>query len=176
MRDSTGTKIAGQKDYCPFSHHMVANNVLTNHWETYTAGAQSAGREPDRQKWKISRNIFVAETTAEAREKARNLSLGKCLEFIMKCTDLGPGRKLWKRDLDMPDSECTLDYLMEEQVIAGDPDDCVRQLHRMMEETGEFGTLIMTAHDWDDRESWITSLELFAREVMPKLNKSLGYT
>ena len=155
---------------------MVANNVLTNHWETYTEGAQSAGREPDRQKWKISRNIFVAETTAEAREKARNLSLGKCLEFIMKCTDLGPGRKLWKRDLDMPDSECTLDYLMEEQVIAGDPDDCVRQLLRMMEETGEFGTLIMTAHDWDDRESWITSLELFAREVMPKLNKSLGYT
>ena len=66
--------------------------------------------------------------------------------------------------------------MMKEQVIAGDPDECVRQLLRMIEETGEFGTLIMTAHDWDDREAWITSLELFAQEVMPKLNSSLGYS
>ena len=45
----------------------------------------------------------------------------------------------------------------------------------MMEETREFGTLIMTAHDWDDQDAWINSLELFAKEVMPSLNKSLGY-
>ena len=175
MRDSAGTRIAGQKGYSPFSHHMVAANVLANHWETYAGGAQSAGQEPDRRKWKISRNIFVADTTKEAREKARNSSLGRCLEYIMKLTDLGPGRAFWKRDLDMPDSECTLDYMMDEQVIAGDPDECVRQLHRMMEETGEFGTFIMTAHDWDDREGWINSLELFAKEVMPRFNRSLGY-
>ena len=45
----------------------------------------------------------------------------------------------------------------------------------MMEETRKFGTLIMTAHDWDDKDAWINSLELFANEVMPSLNKSLGY-
>ena len=45
----------------------------------------------------------------------------------------------------------------------------------MMEETREFGTLIMTAHDWDDKDAWINSLDLFAKEVMPSLNKSLGY-
>ena len=39
----------------------------------------------------------------------------------MKLTDLGPGRGLWKRDPDMPDSEVNLDYMMDEQVIAGDP-------------------------------------------------------
>ena len=32
-------------------------------------GARSENREPDRRKWKISRNIFVAETTKEARER-----------------------------------------------------------------------------------------------------------
>ena len=37
----------------------------------------------------------------------------------------------------------------------------------MMEETREFGTLIMTAHDRDDQDAWINSLELFAKEVMP---------
>tara|TARA_B100000029_G_scaffold188640_1_gene186224 strand:- start:25661 stop:26725 length:1065 start_codon:yes stop_codon:yes gene_type:complete len=176
MRNSAGTRIAGQKGYSPFSHHMVTGNVLANHWETYFKGAQSAGRIPNRKNWKISRNIFVAETTSEAREKARNLSLGKCIDYILKLTDLGPGRAMWQRDPNMPESECTLDYMMKEQVIAGDPDECVRQLLRMIEETGEFGTLIMTAHDWDDREAWITSLELFAQEVMPKLNSSLGYS
>jgi hypothetical protein len=45
----------------------------------------------------------------------------------------------------------------------------------MMEETRQFGTLIMNAHDWDDKDAWINSLELFAKEVMPSLNKSLGY-
>jgi len=175
MRDSAGTRIAGKKGYSPFSHHMVAGNVLANHWQTYSEGAASVGAEPDCGKWKISRNIYVAETTAEARKNARYGSMGKCLEYIMKLADLGPGRSLWKRDLDLPDSECTLDYMMKEHVIAGDPDEVVRQLHRMIDETGEFGTLIMTAHDWDDKDAWKRCVELFAREVMPTLNKSLGY-
>lgn len=175
MQNSAGMRIAGGKGYSPFSHHMVASNVLANHWDTYTEGARSAEREPDRQKWKISRNIFVADTTEEAREKARNLSLGKCLNYILQLTDLGPGRGMWKRDPNMAEADCNLDYMMDEQIIAGDPDEVVRQIHRMMEETGEFGTLIMTAHDWDDKDAWINCIELFAKEVMPALNRSLGY-
>jgi alkanesulfonate monooxygenase SsuD/methylene tetrahydromethanopterin reductase-like flavin-dependent oxidoreductase (luciferase family) len=174
-RNSAGTRIAGQKGYSPFSHHMVAANVLANHWETYTEGANASGLTPERAKWKISRNVFVADTTAEARKKARNLSLGKCLEYILQLCDIGPGRGMWKRNLDMPDQECNLDYMMQDQVIAGDPDEVVRQLQSMMEETGEFGSLVMVAHDWDDKDAWIYSLELFAREVMPRLNKRLGY-
>ena len=29
-------------------------------------------------------------------------------------------------------------------------------------------------YDWDDREAWIRSNELFARELMPALNKAVG--
>lgn len=82
---------------------------------------------------------------------------------------------MWKRDPDMPDTACNLDYMMQDQIVAGDPDEVVRQLLRMIEETGEFGTLVMVAHDWDDKGAWVRSLELFAREVMPMLNKRLGY-
>ena len=35
------------------------------------AGAASAGREVDRREWRIGRDIFVAETPALARERAR---------------------------------------------------------------------------------------------------------
>jgi hypothetical protein len=44
----------------------------------------------------------------------------------------------------------------------------------MMEETGRFGTLVLMGYDWDDKPSWVRSLELFARELMPRLNKAVA--
>ena len=42
-----------------------------------------------------------------------------------------------------------------------------------IEETGEFGTLILMGYDWDDKEAWVHSMELFARELMPALNVNI---
>ena len=49
------------------------------------------------------------------------------------------GRNLFKRDLEMPDSECNMDYFMKDnQVMAGDPDQVVKELLAMTEESREF--------------------------------------
>ena len=37
------------------------------------AGAASAGRVADRRQWRIGRDLFVAETSALARERARQV-------------------------------------------------------------------------------------------------------
>ena len=60
--------------------------------------------------------------------------------------------------------------------LAGKPliDHVLERLLGMIEETGRFGTLAMMSYDWDDRRSWIHSLELFAKELMPRLNKALS--
>ena len=87
--------------------------------------------------------------------------------------DKGLGRRIYKRDLSMSDAECNLDYLMTEQIIAGDVNEVLRRLLRLIEETGDFGTLIMMSYDWDDKPAWIHSLELFAKELMPALNKAV---
>jgi len=29
------------------------------------------------------------------------------------------------------------------------------------------------SYDWDDKESWLHSMELFARELMPALNRAV---
>ena len=84
------------------------------------------------------------------------------------------GRKIFKRDLEAPDVDCDLDYLFNEQIIAGDPDESLRRLLQLVEETGPFGTLILMRYDWDDKVSWIRSMELFSRELMPALNKAVG--
>lgn len=172
-RNSASMKMAGRRGFQPFGHCLVTANVLADFWKTYEAGALEAGRQPNRADWKIARAIFIADTTKEARQKARTNSLGKNFGYIGKLFDRGLGRRIYKRDLAMSDSDCNMDYLMEEQIIAGDVDEVLRRLLLMVEETGPFGTLILMCYDWDDKESWVYSLELFARELMPALNKAL---
>ena len=173
-RNSSSMRMAGARGFQPFGHCLVTANVLADFWQTYEAAATEAGRTPDRRDWKIARSIFLADTTAEAVERARTNSLGQNYEYIGRLFDKGLGRKIYKRDLDMPDSECQLDFLMSEQIIAGDVDEVLRRLLAMVEETGEFGTLVLMSYDWDDKESWVRSIELFARELMPALNKALS--
>ena len=122
----------------------------------------------------MCRSIFLADTTEEAVSRARTNSLGQNYEYIGSLFDKGLGRQIYKRDLAMPDSECDLDFLMTEQIIAGDVDEVLRRLLLMIEETGVFGTLVLMGYDWDDKQSWLRSMELFANELMPALNKAVG--
>ena len=81
---------------------------------------------------------------------------------------------MYKRDLAMNDADCNLDYLMTEQIIAGDVETVLARLLALVEETGRFGTLVLMSYDWDDKPSWIRSMELFSRELMPRLNKAVS--
>lgn len=173
-RGSASMRTAGRKGYLPFAHCLVAGNVLADIWKTYEQAAIEAGRQPRRADWKIARSIFLADTTREAVQRARSNSLGQNFEYIGRLFDKGLGRKMYKRDLDMPDRDCNLAYLFTEQIIAGDVDEVLRRLLRMAEETGSFGTLVLMSYDWDDKNSWVRSMELFARELMPRLNKAMA--
>jgi alkanesulfonate monooxygenase SsuD/methylene tetrahydromethanopterin reductase-like flavin-dependent oxidoreductase (luciferase family) len=173
-RNSPTMRMAGTRGFRPLGHCLVTANVLADNWKTYEAAAVEADRRPNRADWGILRSIFLADTTKEACQRARTNSLGKNYEYIGRLFDKGLGRKIYKRDLSMSDADCNLDFLMSEQIIAGDVDEVLRRLMRMMEETGSFGTLILMSYDWDDKQSWIHSMELFARELMPALNKAVG--
>jgi alkanesulfonate monooxygenase SsuD/methylene tetrahydromethanopterin reductase-like flavin-dependent oxidoreductase (luciferase family) len=172
-RNSPSMRTAGQRGYQPFGHCLVTGNVLADFWKTYEAAALEAGRRPSRADWKVCRSIFLADTTQEARQRARTNSLGRNYEYIGRLFDKGLGRKIYKRDLAMSDADCNMDFLMGEQIIAGSPDEVLRRLLLLIEETGPFGTLVLMSYDWDDKESWLHSMELFARELMPALNRAV---
>ena len=78
---------------------------------------------------------------------------------------------MFKRDPDMRDADCNLDYLMGEQIIAGNVDAVLERLKALRAEVEDFGTLVMMSYDWDEKDSWLRSLELFATELMPALNR-----
>ena len=173
-RNSYSMKTAGRFGYAPIAAALIAANVVADNWQTYAEAAEQSGRTPDRNDFSICRTIFLADTTAEAEQRVRTNSLGKLFQYVCRIFDKGLGRKILKRDLDMPDSECNLDYLMTEQIIAGDVDEVLRRLMVMREETGDFGKLILMSFDWDDKQSWVHSMELFANELMPALNREVG--
>jgi alkanesulfonate monooxygenase SsuD/methylene tetrahydromethanopterin reductase-like flavin-dependent oxidoreductase (luciferase family) len=166
-------RIAGRRGFQPIGHCLVTGNVLADFWKTYEEGALEAGRQPRRADFKVCRSIFLADSTQEARRRARTNSLGKNYEYIGRLFDKGLGRRIYKRDLAMSDADCNMDFLMGEQIIAGSPDEVLRRLLLLIEETGPFGTLVLMGYDWDDKQSWLHSMELFARELMPALQKAV---
>jgi alkanesulfonate monooxygenase SsuD/methylene tetrahydromethanopterin reductase-like flavin-dependent oxidoreductase (luciferase family) len=170
-RSSPGLIKAAERGFRFISHHMLHADVLKDQWQTYSAAAAKAGRAATSSDWAIARNIFVAETTQEARQLAKSNSLGNCLRYILELTQATAptGIAMWKRDERQTDAECSLDYFLDEVVIAGDPDEVTRKLLQLRQDVGPFGSLILTAHDWDDRSHWNRSLELFAKHVMPRL-------
>lgn len=175
-RASAGLAKAAARGFRFISHHLVHTGVLKDQWKSYAQAAAAAGRQAQPADWSIARNVFVADSTAEAKRLARTNSLGRCIEYILALTKAtnSQGIAMWKRDEQQSDADCTLDYFMDEVVIAGDPDHVTRQLLDLREQIGPFGALVLTAHDWDDRGRWLRSLELFARDVAPALRKAFG--
>ncbi len=173
-RGSYSIKLAGTRGFRPISHHMAHTKTLKNHWETYAAAAEEAGRTPDPSVWSVSRNILVTESNDEARQLAHDNSLGRCIEYILEMTRRGPGVDMWKRDENQSDTDCNLDYFVDDVIIAGDPPTVTEKILQLREEVGDFGTLVLVAHDWDDKVRWQKSLELFAKEVLPAVNRQIA--
>ncbi|MGO9462643.1 MAG: LLM class flavin-dependent oxidoreductase [Isosphaeraceae bacterium] len=175
-RASAGLSKAAERGFRFISHHMIHRIALRDQWQTYAQAATAAGRAAQPSDWAVARNVFVADSTDGARRLARSNSLGRSIQYILDLTraTAPTGVAMWKRDPEQADSDCTLDYFMNDVIIAGDPEHVTRQLLELRAEIGPFGTLVLTAHDWDDRDRWAHSLELFAREVVPAFNKAIG--
>jgi hypothetical protein len=163
-----------ERGFAPFSAALAAGNVLADNWATYQRSSLEAGRSPNRSDWKVARQIFLADTSREAVERARTNSVGQNFQYLASLMDSGPGRGFLKRDLEMPDADCDMDFWLSEQIIAGDVDFALTRLLALIEECGPFGTLILMSFDWDDKASWLRNLELFATELMPALNKAVA--
>ena len=172
--NSPTMKYAAEKGFLPIGHCLVPGNILADNWNVYEQAALEAGRQPKRSDWSIARSIFLADTTAEAQQRVRSNSLGKNFEYIGGLFDRGLGRRIYKRDQEMSDADCNMDYWLEEQIIAGDVDHALERLLKLIDETGPFGTLVLMSYDWDDKESWLHSMDLFVNELMPALNKAVG--
>ena len=167
---SMAAQTAGCRGYMMLSTNLVPISTLADHWRTYCAGAEQARRlAPSRSLWRVSRSIYVAETDREAWEYAANSTFSRSFDYMIPLLKSVNMLHICKTDPGMPDCEVTTDYVLKNQCIIGSPDSCIRQLQQAWEQTGGFGTLLMIAHDWDDKAKWLRSMELLVKEVLPRL-------
>ena len=138
-------------------------------------GAHRSGRVPDRETWRIIRDVYVAPTDEEARDLAINGIMGRCWrEFLLPIyLGLGLGRFL-KLDPSMPDEAVDLEYLADNLWLVGSPETVADRILDLQARTGGFGYLLAVSYDaTDELPSWERSLTLLMEEVRPLLQKRL---
>lgn len=176
ISESSGTlMIAGERNWIPMSINLVAKQILRSHWKAVEEGAQKTGKIADRSKWRVARDVYVAETTEQARREAIEGTLGRDFKeyFFRLVPKIRGSLDIFKTDTSISDSDVTLDYMIDNMWIVGSPDDVARKIRELYEYLGGFGVLLVMGHEWRPRDKWVRSMTLLVKEVMPKL-KDLG--
>jgi len=162
--------MAGERGWLPMSINFVPVEMLQSHWTAVSDGAEKAGKTADRTNWRVAREVVVAETTAEARRQALEGTLARDMEgYFLKLLPRSKMLGLLKTDPDMPDSDVTVEYLVDNIFIVGTPEEVTEKLSDLNERTGGFGTLMAMGHEWEPMGFWENSMGLLKSEVMPNL-------
>jgi hypothetical protein len=74
----------------------------------------------------------------------------------------------------MPDTDVTLEYVIDNLVIRGTVNHVVDQILAIRETIGDFGTLLYCGKDWTDPGLSRRSMELMAEKVIPAVNAAIG--
>jgi alkanesulfonate monooxygenase SsuD/methylene tetrahydromethanopterin reductase-like flavin-dependent oxidoreductase (luciferase family) len=167
--DSSSMRMAGERGWIPMSSSLLSRSYLAEHWRLVESGANGAGRRADRSSWRIARDVLVAPTSAMARERARAV-LGRNYVEHQHPNRIGTVQMAsTKLDASVPDDAVTVDYLMENVWIVGDPAECAEKIHQLYEVSGGFGALLSITTDSDDAGWDHESLRLLMEDVAPRV-------
>ena len=162
--------LAGERGWIPMSINHVPAPTLKTHWGAVEEGARKSGLTPSRSSWRIARDVLVADTTAEARREALEGVLARDFYgYIYPVLAKNDQLSLFKSDPDMPDEDVTLEYVVDNVWLVGSPEDVEAKIRKLYADVGGFGTLLAMGHEWEPRETWLRSMTLLAKEVIPSL-------
>jgi len=169
---------AASRGWHAVSANFVPTYCIESHWKVFLEGCAQAGLPPDGDKWHVARTIVVADSDAAARDYILDPagSTHAYFSYLAALMKAGKFAHIMKPDPAMSDDELTPEVAIKDMVIAGSPKSVVEQLLAFRERVGPFGTLVISAMDWQgkSREIERRSMELLAREVMPALTRSVG--
>jgi limonene 1,2-monooxygenase len=141
-------------------------DILGAHWDVMEQRAAEFGQRADRGKWRLVGPMHLATTREQAR---RDVEFG-IVEFSRYFRHILPASPVGEGD----DVATIIDYCDANGfAVIGTPDDAVRQIERLVAQSGGFGTFLLFGHEWADPEATRRSYELFARYVMPHFQGQL---
>ena len=163
---------AGERGWIPMSINLVPARLarlLVSHWESVERGARSAGRTPDRSAWRIARNVYISDTTTNARREALDGVMKRDFDqYFLRLMSKLDMLDLFKIDPEMPDSDVTPGYLVDNIWIVGSADDVAEKLRKLYHDVGGFGVLLV-GHEWQPRDQWVSSMTALVNDVVPRL-------
>ena len=95
-------------------------------------------------------------------------------EYLFSIFDKAEFKGPFVINKDDDPNKLTHNMLRDTCVISGSPDTVSDSILNLMTEIGDFGIILYAAHDWTDKNMMIKSMELFANEVMPRINRKLN--
>lgn len=173
---SPTARLAGERGWGLVSANFMPVGHAKTHWQQYRAGAEAAGRKPDRDNWRVARSILVTESDQEAVDYLADegCSIGWYYTYLRDNLATYKLLKIFKPDETIPDEAVTFPKCVEWMVIHGGPKRVLDQLVALVDEIGYFGTLLLTHKDWDRPALHKRSMTLLASEIMPKLRRHLA--
>lgn len=132
-------------------------------WAKVEAAAAAHGRTADRADWRIATGVYLAESRDQAWDEARAGIMREAEYF--SAIGLKPAYEAYP---GQPFEEFTPESCVERRDwIVGTPDDAIAWIEAKEAETGGFGGVMLTTHEWADTPRIRHSMELFARYVIP---------
>ncbi|AMG75625.1 MULTISPECIES: LLM class flavin-dependent oxidoreductase [Sphingopyxis] len=172
--NSNSMKFAGERNYTPISF-FGGTEQMRLHYETWAAAMESKGHTPERKRFSICREVFVADTDAEAKRLALKSGMAESWEHylfpIYKKFNLFPGI-IADSGKDLSPDDLDMDFLADHVWLCGSPETVAEKIAWVVEKAGSFGQLCVNSHDSiDDPEPTRESLRRLSQEVMPLLDK-----
>lgn len=162
--------MAARNDYTLFCSHYENGPSLRQKAERFVHAAEGAGKTPDRSKLAVCRQVYITDSVKEAKDDLREGADYELDEDIRFFGDrhlknfLPPSGKLEDVSFD--------DLADAGWFVLGTPEEVYAGIKKLYDESGGFGTLLITmGRDWSTPDKRTRSLQAFAEYVAPKLKE-----
>ncbi|MFC9835209.1 LLM class flavin-dependent oxidoreductase [Rhodococcus sp. NPDC127530] len=143
----------------------AAFGALRGHWKIAEDEAAKAGRTVSRRNWRLSAITHIAETEEQARQDCTH-GFEEIWNYLAHISPLPASEK--------PDVEGMIDEAIESgSVLIGTPDTAIKKIRQLADQTGGFGSFIMTLTDFTDYERQRNAVTLWAEHVIPEFRGQL---
>jgi len=143
-----------------------AFEALNEHWAICEREAAQAGKTVSRDDWRLSAIMHLAETEEQARADCAH-GFEQIWRYLGEVSPLPVSEeKPWQELLD--------EAIASGFIVVGTPDTAIELIEKLTEQTGGFGSFVMTLTDFGDFEARLRSIELFAEQVIPHFRGQLA--
>jgi limonene 1,2-monooxygenase len=147
----------------PAGKNIRNNQSKAEQWNKVEAIAAKHGTATSRDNWRIATCVYLADSKEEAWRDVE-VSIARDMEYFASIGLKAPYESYPGQPLHEITARSGAD---RRDWIIGTPEDAIAQIERMQAETGGFGGLLLSTHEWAGTEKLRRSYELFARYVIP---------